>query len=75
VTSYYDAGSTRIAERRTGYGSNNGLFWLTGDHLGSTSVTANSSGTKTAEVRYKPWGYILSIGKKMWKRVNTTGWG
>jgi RHS repeat-associated protein len=55
-TSYYSAGSTRIAERRVNYGSNNGLFWLTGDHLGSTSVTANSSGTKTAEVRYKPWG-------------------
>jgi RHS repeat-associated protein len=54
--SYYYTGSTRIAQRRVGYGSNNGLFWLTGDHLGSTSVTANSSGTKTAEVRYKPWG-------------------
>jgi RHS repeat-associated protein len=55
-TSYYYAGSTRVAQRRVNYGSNNGLFWLTGDHLGSTSVTANSSGTKTAEVRYKPWG-------------------
>jgi RHS repeat-associated protein len=55
-TSYYYAGSTRIAERRVNYASNNGLFWLTGDHLGSTSVTANSSGTKTAELRYKAWG-------------------
>jgi RHS repeat-associated protein len=45
-----------VVKRRVNYGSNNGLFWLTGDHLGSTSVTANSSGTKTAEVRYKPWG-------------------
>jgi hypothetical protein len=55
-TNYYSAGGKIIAERRTGYGSNNGLFWLTEDHLRSTSVTANSSGTKTAEVRYKPWG-------------------
>jgi RHS repeat-associated protein len=55
-TSYYYAGSTRVAQRRVNYGSNNGLFWLTGDHLGSTSVTANSSGTKTAELRYKAWG-------------------
>jgi RHS repeat-associated protein len=45
-----------VAQRRVNYGSNNGLFWLTGDHLGSTSVTANSSGTKTAELRYKAWG-------------------
>ena len=26
------------------------------DHLGSTSITANSSGTKVAELRYKAWG-------------------
>jgi RHS repeat-associated protein len=29
---------------------------LLGDQLGSTSVTANSSGTKVAELRYKPLG-------------------
>jgi RHS repeat-associated protein len=54
---YYYAGSTRIAQR-TGIGSGvTGLFWLLGDHLGSTSVTLDAaSGAKTTELRYKPWG-------------------
>ena len=32
------------------------LYWLFPDHLGSTNITANSSWTKVAEMRYKPWG-------------------
>jgi RHS repeat-associated protein len=32
------------------------LSYLFADQLGSTSVVANSSGSKTAEVRYKAWG-------------------
>jgi RHS repeat-associated protein len=32
------------------------LSYLFSDHLGSTTVTTDSSGTKTAEMRYKPWG-------------------
>ena len=55
-TAYYYAGGQRIAMRRAGYTSDNGLFWLLGDHLGSTTVTANSAGVRTAELRYKPWG-------------------
>jgi len=36
-----------------------GLSWLFGDHLGSTSITVDgTSGTKTAELRYKGWGEI-----------------
>jgi RHS repeat-associated protein len=55
---YYYAGSTRVAMQRSGYTSNNGLFWLLGDHLGSTSRVANENGTPLAngEQRYKPWG-------------------
>jgi len=48
---YYYAGGTRVAERK-----GTTLYWLLSDHLGSTNITANSSGSKTAEVRYKPWG-------------------
>jgi RHS repeat-associated protein len=57
MVSYYYAGSTRIA-MRTGTGSEaTGLKWLLGDHLGSTSYTAEgSTGAETGEVRYKPWG-------------------
>ena len=32
------------------------VYFLLGDHLGSTSITANSSGGLYAELRYKPWG-------------------
>jgi RHS repeat-associated protein len=51
-------GSTRVA-MRTGAGSGtDGLLWLLGDHLGSTSRVANADGTPLAngEQRYKPWG-------------------
>jgi hypothetical protein len=48
ATSYYYAGSVRVAMRQ---GST--LSYLFADQLGSTSVVANSSGSKTAEVRYK----------------------
>jgi RHS repeat-associated protein len=51
ATSYYYAGSVRVAMRQ---GST--LSYLFADQLGSTSVVANSSGSKTAEVRYKAWG-------------------
>ncbi len=49
---YYYAGSQRLAMRK---GSST-LSFLLGDHLGSTSLTANSSGGKVAELRYYPWG-------------------
>ncbi|MBS3949170.1 MAG: hypothetical protein KGZ53_00665, partial [Peptococcaceae bacterium] len=32
------------------------LNWLVGDHLGSTTVTANSAGVWSATQLYKPWG-------------------
>jgi RHS repeat-associated protein len=49
---YYYAGASRVA-MRTGSSTIN---YLLGDHLGSTAITANSSGVKSAEVRYNPWG-------------------
>jgi RHS repeat-associated protein len=51
ATSYYYAGSVRVAMRQGGT-----LSYLFADQLGSTSVVASSSGGKTAEVRYKAWG-------------------
>jgi hypothetical protein len=57
-TMYYYARAVRVAMRRSGYTSNNGLFWLVGDHLGSTSRVANENGTPftNGEQRYLPWG-------------------
>ena len=49
---YYYAGGERIA-MRTGSSTVN---FLLGDHLGSTSVVADTSGIRANEVRYKPWG-------------------
>jgi RHS repeat-associated protein len=49
--SYYYAGSQRVAMREGGE-----LFFLLGDHLGSTSLTLDSGGNKVAEQRYKPYG-------------------
>jgi hypothetical protein len=51
VTKYYFAGTTRIATRQ---GSD--LYYLLSDHMGSTNVTTNASGSLVAEMRYKPWG-------------------
>jgi len=34
------------------------LYYLRSDHLGSTSVTMDASGTKIGEMRYKPYGEI-----------------
>jgi RHS repeat-associated protein len=51
-TRYYFFGAQRIAMRQ---GSST-VYWLLGDHLGSTSLTLNSSGTKTGELRYKAYG-------------------
>ena len=51
---YYYAGSTRVAVR-TGTAD---PLWLLGDHLGSTSRTANYDGSPYANgwQLYKPWG-------------------
>jgi RHS repeat-associated protein len=48
---YYYAGAQRLAMRE-----NNTLYYLVGDHLGSTSVVANSSGAFYSELRYTAWG-------------------
>ena len=49
---YYYAGSTRVA-MRTGSSTIN---YLLGDHLGSNAITTNSSGVRSTEIRYMPWG-------------------
>ncbi|MFZ1507396.1 MAG: RHS repeat-associated core domain-containing protein [Anaerolineae bacterium] len=52
MVKYYEAGGQRAALRKNG-----AVSYLFGDHLGSTTVTANgASGERTAELWYKPWG-------------------
>ncbi len=54
--SYYYAGGQRIAMRVEGAPSNNGVFYLLSDHLGSTSVTADANGNLVSVLRYYPYG-------------------
>jgi YD repeat-containing protein len=58
VTKYCFAGATRIAMRKYIVPVSMQLEFLLGDHLGSTSLTTDSEGTKVSEIRYKPWGEI-----------------
>jgi len=53
VTKYYYAGASRIAMRKDGT-----LSYLLSDHLGSTSITTDSSGNKVSEMRYTAWGEV-----------------
>ncbi len=51
VRKYYYAGGVRVAMRSGGQ-----TYYLLGDHLGGTNVTANSSGAELGRVLYRPWG-------------------
>jgi len=52
---YYYANGQRIAMR-----SNGTLTWLLGDHLGSTTITANGDGSLATEQKYTAWGQTRS---------------
>ncbi len=57
LSKYYYAGSTRIAMRScTSGGTCLGFKLLLGDHLGSTSITTDSSGNNPITQSYYPWG-------------------
>jgi RHS repeat-associated protein len=53
VTKYYYHGSRRVAVRKGGQ-----VYYLHGDHLGSTSLTTDSSGQVVHEARYLPYGQV-----------------
>jgi RHS repeat-associated protein len=52
VTNYYMFGGARVAMRQ----ANNEVFYLFGDHLGSSSLVVDWQGRKISEMRYAPWG-------------------
>ncbi len=55
TTRYIFAGATRIASIVTS-GSTDSTYYYHQDHLGSSSVITNASGTKVEEVHYYPFG-------------------
>ena len=58
VTKYYFAGASRIAMRKYTIPQSMTVEYMLGDHLGSTSITTDSSGNKVSEMRYKAWGEV-----------------
>ena len=56
MTKYYHAGGHRIAMRVLPPGQNAAPLWLFGDHLGSTSVVANTDGSQHSRQGYKAFG-------------------
>jgi len=57
-TKYYFAGTFRVASRTcSGMICADPVYYLS-DHLGSTSLTTDSTGAKTSEMRYTAWGEI-----------------
>jgi RHS repeat-associated protein len=62
--SYFYAASKRLAMRvrDNASGTTSGVFWLYGDQLGSTSVSAKADGTPKSSITYKPWGETRSGG-------------
>ena len=58
ITKYYFAGATRVAMRKYTIPQSMTVEYILGDHLGSTSITTDSTGTKTSELRYTAWGEV-----------------
>jgi RHS repeat-associated protein len=75
VTTSYYLGSKLVAQRK-----GTTLSYVMQDHLGSTSVTANSSGISNGDIRYTPFGHtrfstgIIPTDKKFTgQRLDATG--
>ena len=58
VTKYYFAGGARVAMRKYIVPETNTLTYLLSDHLGSTSIVTDDTGTLVTETRYKAWGEV-----------------
>jgi RHS repeat-associated protein len=53
---YYFLGGQRVAMRQVAEDPSGVVYWLVGDHLGSTSLVLNANGTVHSEARYYPYG-------------------
>ncbi len=66
VTKYYTLGGQKVAMRQ-----GDEVYYLHGDHLGSTPLTTDSLGGVTSEVRTIPWDCpiptVKSVGPMAWR--------
>jgi RHS repeat-associated protein len=68
---YYSLGGKKIA-MRTGAGGT--LNWMIGDHLGSTTVTADAGGSSPTVQLYRAWGEVRTgTGNGLATRYTYTG--
>jgi len=68
MKTYYYAGATRAAMRE---GSS--LYYLLGDHLGSTSLVTDPGGVILSAARYDPWGELRVVSGPSQTRYGYTG--
>jgi len=68
LTRYFYAGSTRVAMRK-----NNTVYYLLGDHLGSTSVTTDQNGQNLGSQYYLPWGEVRYSNGTLQTKYTYTG--
>jgi RHS repeat-associated protein len=68
ITKYYYAGTNRIALRNS-----SGVRYIFGDHLGSTSITADGSGGNMIRQLYKAWGEIRYSSGSLPTKYTYTG--
>ena len=75
ISKYYFAGASRIAVRKYTVPQSTTLNYLSGDHLGSTSLAVNASTGDVVQTRYKPWGEVrwTSENKTLPTRYTFTG--
>ena len=63
TVAYVYAGSMRVASlttQATATGTESNTFYYHGDHLGSSSIITDGSGTVVRNISYQPWGNVQS---------------
>jgi RHS repeat-associated protein len=68
ITKYYYQGASRVAIRNS-----NGVRYFFNDHLGSTSVTADSSGGNVIRQLYTAWGEVRYSSSSLPTKYTYTG--
>ncbi|MFC1976257.1 hypothetical protein ACFLXQ_07650 [Chloroflexota bacterium] len=58
VVKYYTFGSQRVAMQPHSNAEGDEVYYLSGDHLGSVSLTTDSAGNVESESRYLPYGSL-----------------
>ncbi len=72
-TNYYYLGGQRVALRQGAVGQAGLVYWLHGDHLGSTSEVSTATGSLYGRERYYPYGQVRYTWGSLPTTYNYTG--